>query len=104
MKKKVKVGNVITHIRELGYTPYKGIHICPLCRKEIKQGKAYLLINNYKLFPNIIVHDWCVTIIPIIGRLPDKDWENTIIKLKDDFERAEKARKHSDNQHINKKG
>jgi hypothetical protein len=94
-KIKIKTGKVITHIRELGYEVKNNRHICPLCREPIKQGKAYLLINNYELFPNVIVHDWCVPVIPIIDRLPEKDWKFTIIKLRDDFERAQKEREYN---------
>jgi len=93
MKKKVKVENVTTHIRELDYTEARGHHVCPLCRKKINPGKTYLLINNYKLFPNVIIHEWCVDRIIIMNGSPEKDWESTIMKLKNDFERAEKARK-----------
>jgi len=41
---------------------YKRDDICPLCNKQIiKEDNLYLLINNYKLFPNIFVHIDCVT-------------------------------------------
>ena len=36
--------------------------ICPLCRGEIKEGeKCKFIVNNYKLFPNIFVHEACFT-------------------------------------------
>jgi hypothetical protein len=34
---------------------------CPFCKQNIKAGESlYTVINNYKLFPNIIVHKQCV--------------------------------------------
>lgn len=33
--------------------------ICPFCKKKIKDGAITLLFNNFKLFPNIIVHTDC---------------------------------------------
>jgi len=36
--------------------------ICPICKKLILTGDhLYLLINNYKLFPNVFVHRDCIT-------------------------------------------
>jgi len=32
---------------------------CPLCRELLKDGTILLLINNWKLFPNTIVHEAC---------------------------------------------
>ena len=56
--KKVK-----TFFRGLQYNnKYKRDDVCPLCNKQIIKGdNLYLLINNYKLFPNIFVHQSCVT-------------------------------------------
>ena len=33
--------------------------ICPICREDIIKGGIILLLNNYKLFPNIIIHSDC---------------------------------------------
>jgi hypothetical protein len=96
MKKiKVIVDGVPTHIRKLNYIKAGGDDICPLCRKKIKQGEAYLLINNYKLFPNVVIHDWCVVRIIILNYSPKKDWKSTIKELKEDYQRAEETRKHN---------
>ena len=33
---------------------------CPFCKQHIKAGEPlYTVINNYKIFPNIIVHKNC---------------------------------------------
>ena len=82
-KIEVPVDGVITHVREFIYTRNKNTHICPLCKKNIKPGKTYLLINNYKLFPNTIIHSNCVLYT----------WEATIKKLMKDFQHAEIAKK-----------
>ncbi len=52
-----------TFFRKLTYSNrYKRDDICPLCNKQIIEGDSlYLLINNYKLFPNVFVHVNCVT-------------------------------------------
>ena len=36
-----------------------GYDICPFCAKLVKEGPVMLLINNHKLFPNVIVHGDC---------------------------------------------
>ena len=33
--------------------------ICPICRENIIKGGIILLLNNWKLFPNIIIHSDC---------------------------------------------
>lgn len=33
--------------------------ICPFCQKNIKEGSIFLLFNNWKLFPNTVVHFAC---------------------------------------------
>ena len=83
-KLRIKVDGVITHIRSLTFTEQRGVSICPLCRKEIKApNKAYLLINNYKLFPNVLIHKGCIF----------NSWEGIIIQLKNDYESAKMIRK-----------
>ena len=32
---------------------------CPFCGEFIKKGNVLILINNWKLFPNTIVHEDC---------------------------------------------
>jgi len=51
-----------TFFRKLQYIDrHRGKDVCPLCNKQIIKGDdLYLLINNYKLFPNIFVHQSCV--------------------------------------------
>jgi hypothetical protein len=38
--------------------------ICPFCQKDVKEGTIYLLFNNWKLFPNIIIHFPCCNGFP----------------------------------------
>ena len=42
--------------------------ICPFCKKELKEelknGTVLLLLNNWKLFPNAIVHESCCNEFP----------------------------------------
>lgn len=33
--------------------------ICPFCREDVKDGPLLILFNNWKLFPNTIVHEDC---------------------------------------------
>lgn len=33
--------------------------VCPFCVQPVKEGAILLLLNNGKLFPNIIVHKSC---------------------------------------------
>ena len=90
----IKIDGGPTSIRKLTYK--KGTNTCPLCRKQIKSGdETYLLINNYKLFPNVVVHIWCVDLIPVVNASPIKDWKSTIKKLKKDYDQAEQSRKHN---------
>jgi len=93
-KLKVEVDGITTNIRKFTYK--KGVNICPLCRKQIESGdETYLLINNYKLFPNVVIHTKCVDLTPIMNSIPIIDWKDTIKKLKKDYEQAEQSRKHN---------
>lgn len=93
MKKiKVIVDGVPTHIRKLHYTTND---ICPLCRKEIGTGNFYLLINNYRLFPNVMIHSRCVDSTIIVDSPPVLDWKSTIRKLREDYQQAKETRKHN---------
>ena len=38
--------------------------ICPFCHKDIKEGTIFLLLCNWKLFPNIVVHFPCINGFP----------------------------------------
>ena len=64
MKKKsitYKKINTFFHKHTYG-NRYKRDDICPLCNKQIIKGdNLYLLINNYRLFPNVFVHIDCIT-------------------------------------------
>ena len=94
MRRVVEVNGIKTSIRSMIWTRTKSDQICPLCRKKIKaKDKIYLLINNYKLFPNIIIHDECILDTGTI--FGDLDWKNTIKKLKEDYEQAARSRNHN---------
>ncbi len=96
MRQVVEVNGVKTNVRKMTYKKVgnEDNRICPLCRKKIEdKDKIYLLINNYKLFPNIIIHDKCVLDKGTI--FGDLDWKNTIKKLKEDYERAEQSRNYN---------
>ncbi len=54
--------------------------ICPFCREEIKDRTILLLLNNFKLFPNVIVHEDCC------DHFPTK--ENAIADLHADHQEA----------------
>lgn len=35
-------------------------HTCPLCRQILKhEEEVFVIINNYKAFPNVLVHSKC---------------------------------------------
>jgi hypothetical protein len=91
-KIKVKVDNIITWIQELIYKDTGSQYnkqICPLCKEEFKDGeKIYLLINNYELFPNILIHSKCVTTTETL--FEDPDWKSTVKKVKEDYLQAKK--------------
>ena len=37
--------------------------ICPVCNQPLTIGKpAYMVINNYKMFPNTMIHKSCVKV------------------------------------------
>jgi len=33
--------------------------ICPFCKKNLMKGTVLLLLNNWRLFPNTIIHESC---------------------------------------------
>jgi hypothetical protein len=40
---------------------HKRSDICPICKEVVQAPQfAYLIINNYKLFPNVAAHQDCV--------------------------------------------
>lgn len=47
---------------------------CPVCRKKIEGGKMYIIINNYILFPNICIHEDCLS-----------SWDEIFTFLKKDY-------------------
>lgn len=37
--------------------------VCPICNQPLTIGKpAYMVINNYKMFPNVMIHKSCVKV------------------------------------------
>jgi hypothetical protein len=65
----------------------KRIHkddVCPICNKLIISGRITLLINNHKLFPNIIVHTECCESF-------DSN-EDVVRWLKEDYQEVEKRK------------
>jgi len=38
--------------------------VCPFCQKDVKEGSILTFINNWKLFPNTIVHEACCNGFP----------------------------------------
>jgi hypothetical protein len=37
--------------------------ICPICNQPLTIGKpAYMVINNYRMFPNTLIHKSCVKV------------------------------------------
>lgn len=41
----------------------KDMDTCPFCNKIVQEGdEVYLVLNNYKLFPNVFGHAKCVEI------------------------------------------
>jgi len=79
---KIEVDGIVTWIRRLNNVQenkYK-LPICPKCRKKINSGDdTFLLINNYKLFPNCFIHTNCAT----------PNWELLIKLLREDYQKAE---------------
>lgn len=47
--------------------------LCPLCGEDVAGRKAHLLINNYIMFPNCVVHEDCAPEITeeIVDRIHD---------------------------------
>ncbi len=84
------------HINERAYEMKKRYQkhadICPLCRNDLLVGdSAYSIMNNYKLFPNTLVHDVCVRRRFTTSLI---DWPLIIKRLMDDWIKAEDNRKH----------
>jgi hypothetical protein len=90
-KYKIITDGIITWAREIIYKRRNYESICPLCKKKIEDGdRVYMLINNYKLFPNTIIHWRCVLTKGTI--FEDEDWESTIKKLMNDYNKAMKLK------------
>jgi len=90
MKEKIEIDGIPTWARRMTMTERRSkcdrVSICPLCRKEIEtDDSVFLLINNYRLFPNILIHEECVK----------QDLATVIIILKYDYMRAKDSRKHN---------
>ena len=93
LKKKIEIDGIPTWIRPMIRTlQCDRTNICPLCREEIKVGvEAFLLINNYKLFPNVLVHKKCAE----ASAWEVIQWEVILRVLKEDFETAKDTREHN---------
>ena len=93
-KFKIEIGGITTWIKPMKYRildKYYIKRICPICRKELeKEDNVYQLINNYKLFPNILIHNICVY-KNITSTL---DWGVTLGMLKENYEGAKILRKY----------
>jgi hypothetical protein len=86
MKQKHIFEGIVIWTREMTLLPikYKRECICPLCRRLIEVGdKIYSIINNYILFPNLLVHKDCIM-----------NWETDFKFLKNDWERAKIEREY----------
>ena len=45
--------------KEVGQANYCGL-ICPICNTDLNVGDiAYMVMNNYRLFPNTVIHKSC---------------------------------------------
>ncbi len=57
----------------------KHASVCPLCRQEMVSGNdTYVIITNYRLFPNTSIHLECKT----------QDWPTIIKQLETDWKAA----------------
>ena len=81
----------VTHLGEKGtkfakarLNIFKKYDICPICKESIVKGGIILLINNYRLFPNTIIHSDCCNSF--------SDNKEVVEFLKDDFEEANKRK------------
>lgn len=73
-----------TYYRQMIYKFIKGHaqenKICHMCRNKIQYDQnVYLLINNYKLFPNVLVHKKC---------FDEMGPQNSVIFLYNDYQEA----------------
>lgn len=62
--------------------PYNKTLICPICKKKITKADC-LVLNNYKMFPNIRCHKECIDIL---------GFQKTVRFLKSDWEAAQKKK------------
>jgi hypothetical protein len=56
--------------------------VCPLCRKQVHEQCAHIVITNNKLFPNVVVHETCY-------KVPDKQ---LVLTLQESYKWAKEAR------------
>ena len=64
---KVLVYDMLCWYKEVSYDKMWDKHdpdrICPICNQPLTFGKpAYMVINNYRMFPNTMVHKSCVKV------------------------------------------
>ena len=80
----IKYKDSLVHLRECDGNGIRKFnpHRCFCCNEQIKDGKALLVINNYKYIPNVFIHEKCF-----------KECENTTDKLFSDIEEAWKKYK-----------
>lgn len=57
----MKYKDSFVYVHKVIYNPNIALRkwICPICKKEINNGKVYLIVNNQKYFPNCIIHEEC---------------------------------------------
>ena len=73
-----------TKFAEARLNIFRRYDVCPICKEKIEHGGIILLINSYKVFPNIVIHIDCCG-----------DFENNekvIEYLRDDFAEADKRK------------
>lgn len=49
-----------TKFSEARFKIFQEYDTCPLCRNKIKNCSLYLILNNFKKFPNTVCHAECV--------------------------------------------
>lgn len=71
-------GNVVGCMSHVRGSSHLNSKICFCCNNELHDGEhVILLINNYKSFPNVLLHEECF-----------KEWENTTDELCEDLEKS----------------
>lgn len=55
----IKYKDSRVHLRECNGIGKFNPHRCFCCNEQIKDGKAILVINNYRYIPNVFIHEKC---------------------------------------------